>query len=244
MKKKLLLTCAALYIASVAHAGEGVQWGYTGDISPEHWATLSPEFAACSGKNQSPINLTNFIEAELAPLTFAYQPGGNEIVNNGHSIQVNYAPGSSLSINGKTFELKQFHFHAPSENHIDGKSYPFENHLVHMDKDGNIAVVAVLYTEGEKNEALGEFWPQMPKKPGDPQKLTKKVDATALLPAQKDYYLFNGSLTTPPCTEGVLWIVFKEPVAIAPQQVKEFADIMTHPNNRPVQPVNARPVLK
>lgn len=145
---------------------------------------------------------------------------------------------------GKTFEIKQFHFHAPSEHQINGKSFPFEMHLVHKDTNGDIAVVTVLFVEGKAHDALAQFWPQMPVQADAKKTLEQQVDASALLPRSQDYYQLNGSLTTPPCTEGVRWIVLKEPVTVSSQQVDAFARIMQHPNNRPVQPVNARPVLE
>ena len=244
MKKCMLVTAIAVLISAPAvFAAEGTKWGYTGKESPEHWATLSPEFAACAGLNQSPINLTAFIEAELAPLTFEYQPGGFEVVNDGNTIQVNYEAGSVFKVDGKNFALKQFHFHAPSENLIDGKAYPFEAHLVHVSDAGEIAVVTVMYTEGEANKALAAFWPQMPEQAGGKEKIST-VNALDLMPENQDYFRFNGSLTTPPCTEGVRWFVFKEPQTIAKEQVEAFSKIMGGDNNRPVQPVNARPVLQ
>ncbi|MDO5673558.1 MAG: carbonic anhydrase family protein [bacterium] len=245
MKKIMLVTAvAALLSAPAAFAAQGVQWGYTGKESPENWATLSPEFAACAGKNQSPINLTEFIEAELAPLSFEYKPGGFEVINNGHTIQVNYEAGSVFKVDGKDFVLKQFHFHAPSENLINGQSFPFEAHLVHVNDAGEIAVVTVMYKEGEANKTLASFWPQMPVMAGGSEKLSNTVNALDLMPENQDYFRFNGSLTTPPCTEGVRWFVFKEPVSIAKEQVEAFSKIMGGDNNRPVQPVNARPVLQ
>lgn len=244
MKKIYLLTLAFSFISTLAVASEEVHWGYAGKEGPENWAKLSPEFSACAGKNQSPVNLTDFIEADLNKIEFAYKPGGNKIINNGHSIQVNYAPGSAISVNGRTFELKQIHFHAPSENQIGGKTFPLEAHLVHTDQNGEIAVVAIMYAEGKENASLARFWPLMPTKPGMFKKLENIVSASELIPTERDYYLFNGSLTTPPCTEGVRWIVFKQPVALAKKQVEDFKQIMQHDNNRPVQPVNARPILQ
>ena len=157
---------------------------------------------------------------------------------------MNYETGSIFKVNGKSFALKQFHFHAPSENLIDGKSYPFEAHLVHVSDAGEIAVVTVMYTEGAANKALAAFWQQMPAKAGGKEKLSNTFNASELMPAKQDYFRFNGSLTTPPCTEGVRWFVFKEPQTIAKEQVEAFAKIMGGDNNRPVQPVNARPVLQ
>lgn len=246
--KQWLITGALLLSSAVANAEQAAHWTYEGAEGPEHWGELADAYKACAiGKNQSPVNLDSKteVEAELSPLTLAYQAGGNEVLNNGHTIQVKYEPGSTLTLDGHAYELKQFHFHSPSENQFDGKNYPMEVHLVHADKDGNLAVVAVMFEEGaEANAGLKQFWPQMPKEAEKTVALTDKVDVSALLPADHDYYRFNGSLTTPPCTEGVTWLVMKQPVVATADQVKIFADIMGHPNNRPVQPLDARVVMK
>lgn len=244
MKNPILLIAGATLLAG-AQAASDVHWGYSGPEGPEHWGELSPEYRVCSeGKNQSPIDLSGFIEADLQPIAFTYQPGGGEVLNNGHTIQINYAPGSQIAVGGHEFDLKQFHFHAPSENHIEGNFYPLEGHLVHADKDGNLAVVAVMFEEGANNKALEEAWAKMPTKAGEKHTLSAPVDATGILPNHRDYYRFNGSLTTPPCSEGVWWLVMKEPIAASKEQIAKFAKVMQHPTNRPVQPVNARPVLK
>ncbi|MFD2273331.1 carbonic anhydrase [Undibacterium arcticum] len=159
-------------------------------------------------------------------------------------MQINYAAGSSVTVDSIRFELKQFHFHAPSENLINGKSYPMEAHLVHADKDGNLAVIAVMFKEGAENKALSKIWPLMPKDAGETNALSSPVAAAALLPAKRDYYRFNGSLTTPPCSEGVRWLVMKQPITVSKAQVEAFSHVMHHPNNRPVQAVNSRTVLK
>jgi carbonic anhydrase len=244
MKTFLLSVLLAGTLSAAASAADTTHWTYSGQEGPENWARLSPAFGACAGKNQSPINLTGFIVADLKPISISYRAGGNEITNNGHTVQVNYAAGSNISIDGIQFDLKQFHFHAPSENEINGKSYAMEAHLVHADKKGNLAVVALMFTEGAENEALKKIWTVIPKKAGETSALRSPFDVAQLLPAQHDYYLFNGSLTTPPCTEGVRWLVMKTPVSASKEQVEAFAHVMHHPNNRPVQPVNARPVLQ
>jgi len=242
--KKLLSSTLLLVMAAPVMAG-GAHWGYTGHTSPEQWGELSPEYQLCaSGKNQAPIDLHALIEADLKPLGITYRPGGEEVVNNGHSIQVNYQPGSTLDVDGHVFELKQFHFHTPSENTIEGESYPMEMHLVHLDESGNIAVIGVMFEEGAENAELAKAWSVMPKQADQKAAPEETLNAAALLPESRDYYRFNGSLTTPPCTEGVTWIVMKEPLTVSPEQVDAFAHVMHHPNNRPVQPVNARPVLK
>ncbi len=244
MFSKSILIGWVLFTSGTAFAADTAHWTYSGEGGPENWAKLSPEFGACTGKNQSPINLTGFIEAELKQIKVSYQAGGNEILNNGHTVQVNYAAGSGISVDGIQFDLKQFHFHAPSENHVNGKSFPMEAHLVHADKDGNLAVVALMFKEGAENKALAKIWPLIPKNAGEKTALPSPFDAAKLLPPSKDYYRFNGSLTTPPCTEGVRWLVMKTPVSASQAQVKAFSHVMHHPNNRPVQPVNARPVLQ
>lgn len=241
--KKAWFAVGMLLSVSAFSAG-GIHWEYSGEAGPEHWAKLDPEYSACAGKNQSPVNLTAFVESELAPLVFSYGGGSAEILNNGHTVQINALPGSSLSVDGMQFALKQFHFHAPSENLIDGKSFPLEAHLVHADQDGHLAVVAVLFTEGAANTVLEKAWAHLPETAGDPLTLPPGISPLDLLPSNRDYYRYNGSLTTPPCSEGVRWLVMKNPVPASKAQVDAFTHVMHHPNNRPVQAVNARSVLK
>ena len=176
MKTKLSLLALTILATGCAtttqHASHNKHWSYTGQEGPEYWGALDPKYSTCDkGLNQSPINLTGFIESDLSPLELEYKLGGHEILNNGHTIQVNYQAGSKLSVNGHFYELKQFHFHSPSENHIDGKSYPMEMHLVHTDVEGNLAVVAVVFEEGNKNETLKEIWNTMPEMAGNKKAL-------------------------------------------------------------------------
>jgi carbonic anhydrase len=242
--RQVMLLAGMLLAYCSAYSATGAHWAYSGAEGPENWASLSPDYGACSGKNQSPIDLSGFVEADLSPIQFSYQAGGTEILNNGHTVQVNYAPGSTIELDGHVFELKQFHFHAPSENHINGKSFPMEAHLVHSDKDGHLAVVAVMLEEGPANKALEAAWAKMPEQEGDKHALPDAVLAEALLPPDRDYFRFNGSLTTPPCSEGVWWLVMKAPISASKEEIEHFAHVMHHPNNRPLQPVNARPVLQ
>ena len=173
---------------SIVLPGEKAHWGYSGHEGPEHWGELDPKYSPCSeGKNQSPVNLTGMIESALSPITINYQSGGNEILNNGHTIQVNYKPDSNIAVSGHTFELKQFHFHSPSENTIEGHSYPMEAHFVHADKDGNLAVIAVMFKEGEKNAALEKAWALMPGHADVKHSLPESVDANLLLPRDHAY---------------------------------------------------------
>ena len=248
MKKRgigISLIIVVAFMISIALAEQGAHWGYAGPEGPEHWGQLDPKYSICSeGKNQSPVNLTGMVESELPPLTVNYKSGGSEILNNGHTVQVNYKPGSNIIVNGKEFELKQFHFHAPSENTIEGHSYPMEAHFVHAAKDGDLAVIAVMFKAGQKSAELEKAWAHMPGNAGGKGALPQSVNARILLPHNHDYYRFNGSLTTPPCTEGVWWLVMKYHQSASREQIDKFAHTMQHPNNRPLQPVNARTILK
>ncbi|KOR31043.1 hypothetical protein TI04_02895 [Achromatium sp. WMS2] len=243
------LLVAGLSISGASFAGHGdAHWGYSGDTGPDHWGELDEKNIACSiGKNQSPTDLSGMVDAKLPPMRLHYKSGGGtKILNNGHTIQVVYEPGSTLTIDGVDFELKQFHFHAPSENTIEGKSFPMEAHFVHADKDGNLAVIALMYREGRHaNAELQKAWAHMPENAdGEKADLPAAVSARNLLPKNLDYYRFSGSLTTPPCSEGVRWLVLKHPSIASKSQIEAFERVMGHPNNRPVQPRNARLILK
>jgi carbonic anhydrase len=248
MNKFLFVSATIIALAgfsAVPQAAGKAKWAYSGDSGPQQWGSLDASYAACSnGKNQSPINLTRLTKSDLKPIVFSYKRGGGEILNNGHTIQVNYAPGSTISLDGKTFELKQFHFHAPSENTIEGHSYPLEGHFVHADTKGNLAVVAVMYKSVSPLTELEKAWKHMPKKAGGKSALPAAIHAGALMPSKRGYYRFSGSLTTPPCSEGVRWLVMKNYKEISASQVEAFSHVMHHPNNRPLQPLNARTVLK
>ena len=241
-------TVALVLLGSTTFAQEHTakaHWGYTGHGSPEKWAELSPKNQMCGiGKNQSPINVTTSADADLEALTIDYKNPSSSIINNGHTIQVNIQEGNTLTVDNIAFELKQFHFHTPSENNIDGKSFPLEVHFVHLDKDGNIAVLALMFEEGEANTNLAKIWEKMPLKAEETADAVLENIASALLPKEREYYRFNGSLTTPPCTEGVRWFVLKTPVSISKEQVAKFLELMKHPNNRPIQATNARVIIK
>jgi carbonic anhydrase len=242
---KSLLPWAGAFAVVSSGTALAQHWGYSGEAAPENWSKLDPKFAACAvGRNQSPIDLTGLIDADLKPLKLDYKAGASDIVNNGHTVQVDYAPGSTLIVDNRRFQLKQFHFHAPSENRIGGKQFPLEGHLVHADKDGNLAVIAVMFREGAANPAVAKLWEKLPAKAGDKAALPAGLSASSLLPGERDYYRFNGSLTTPPCSEGVWWLVMKKTVTVSKAQVERFAKTVGFANNRPVQPVNARPVLR
>lgn len=239
-----LLLASSIFPSPAQEGQHPPHWGYSGEVGPDHWSQFESDFGACSsGRNQSPINLTGFINADLPKIGFNYKPGGYEVVNNGHAIQVNYGPGSNIAVDSTVFDLKQVHFHSPSENTINGKSFPMEAHFVHADAKGNLAVVALMFEEGESNKVLEKVWPQVASVENTKVALSPEIDATDLLHANRDYYRYNGSLTTPPCSEGVRWFVLKLPAKATAEQLGMVGKIIGHPNNRPVQPLGARPVL-
>lgn len=246
--KRSVLGAALLASFSLSTAaeetGHPAHWGYAGEVGPDHWAQFESDFGTCSsGRNQSPIDLAGFINADLPGIGFNYKPGGNQVVNNGHAIQINYSPGSSITVDSTAFELKQVHFHSPSENTINGRSFPMEAHFVHADAKGNLAVVALMFEEGGSNRVLEKVWPKVPLAENGQETLSPVVDASELLHANRDYYRYNGSLTTPPCSEGVRWFVLKQPAQASSEQLGKVGQVIGHPNNRPVQPIGARPVL-
>ena len=236
--------------ASLFAGAHGTHWGYTGHGVPEHWGDLSPEFFMCKvGANQSPIDLVSSdmvtTTSGLDPIKFNYTTKASSVVNNGHTIKVNVKAGSSIKIDGITFELKQFHFHTPSENMVEGKHFPLEAHFVHASKDGKLAVVAVLFEDGAENKDLKKIWSKMPIESGKTAGCGLPANMiNELLPTDKAYYRFDGSLTTPPCSEGVRWFVMQNYSHISKAQVKQFEDVMHGHDNRPVQPLNARKILK
>ena len=243
----ITVACVGLFMTATAIAGgHGAHWGYSGHEGPAFWGDLSHDYAVCkSGRNQAPINISNLTEAELSPIVFQYKSVPLSIVNNGHTVQVNYAAGSSITVDGHTYNLLQFHFHTPSENTVGGHSFPMEAHLVHGDDAGNLAVVGVLFEKGVENPFIASVWAHMPAKVGEKKELEDiYLNVEGLLPTDRSYYRFNASLTTPPCSEGVRWMVLKNPVPVAAAQTKEFNTLMGGDNNRPVQPVNARPLLQ
>ncbi len=222
-----------------------VHWGYEGSSSPREWGKLSPEFAACEvGHNQSPIDIHSVKEEPISEpldvnIEFNYQSTPLEVVNNGHTIQVNYAQGSSVKIDGQKYELLQFHFHTPSEHTIEGKAYPMELHLVHQNRSGEYAVIGLLLEAGQSNQLMKTIWAQIPKT-GEVKTVTGiAVDVNSFLPTNHAYYSYQGSLTTPPCSEDVSWYVMQEPMEVSEQQIEQFRAIYQL-NARPVQPLHDR----
>ena len=234
----LLLPFSAVTLASGGHGG--THWGYSGETGPAHWGDLKPAFNACkNGKQQSPINISHAEKANLPAIDFSYQGVPLDVVNNGHTIQVNYAAGSRITVAGKKYKLLQFHFHSPSEHEINGKPADMVAHLVHQAEDGQLGVIGVLMKKGSRNPLIEQIWKHMPHHEGEHSKAAIKVNVENLLPANRAYYQYSGSLTTPPCSEGVNWMVLKDPVEVSAKQVAAFTDIF-HKSTRPVQALNGR----
>jgi carbonic anhydrase len=236
--------CACLAAPLLAQEHAGPHWGYTGAADPDHWGALDKAFAACQqGHHQSPIDIRAAKPADLPPIQFAYRATPLHIVNNGHTIQVNYAPGSFITVGATRYELKQFHFHHPSEERIDGRGFAMVAHLVHAAADGHLAVVAVLLDPGNANALIARLWQHLPSSEGPEQQFEEVlVDVSGLLPPERGYYTYSGSLTTPPCTEDVTWFVLRSPASISQRQADAFA--MLYPADaRPTQPLNGRDVL-
>lgn len=222
-------------------AGHGAHWSYEGHEGVEHWGDLDPSFALCkTGKQQSPVDIKATKAAKLPALEFNYAAGAAEVVNNGHTIQINVPAGSSLKIGNEVYDLVQFHFHAPSEESVDGKAYPLNAHFVHKNAAGKLAVVGVFFALGKENAALKEAFAVLPRKAGDSAKLAA-LDPAAVLPADRAYYAYAGSLTTPPCSEGVRWQVLKTPVEISAAQFASYKALYPL-NARPLQKLNGRTI--
>ncbi len=252
MKKVLILALVALFgltgsaLASGGH-GKSVHWGYSGDTGPEHWGSLDEKFKTCGeGKKQSPVDITGAVAGNLPELKLNYGSTTLKLVNNGHTIKADYAPGSSIVVGDDNYKLLQFHFHSLSENAIEGELSPMEAHLVHANAAGELAVVGVMLTEGAANPLLDRLWAYTPSKANSTMAVpTASISVTDLLPGSTAYYGFTGSLTTPPCTEGVRWMVLKEAMTASPEQIAKFRRLFGDQNtNRPVQPLNGRVVYK
>jgi carbonic anhydrase len=222
---------------------EKPNWTYEGDNGAENWAELSDSFATCAtGRLQSPFNIEADITADLADLGLNYNPVAMNVINNGHTIQVDQAGAGQLVVDGKTYDLLQFHFHAGSEYTISGKDYPLEVHLVHASADGALAVVGVMFEEGAANDELGNIWANMPAEKGGNLVDGQMVDVANLLPSDHKYFRFMGSLTTPPCTEGVNWHMMATPITASADQIEAFKAIYPM-NARPLQDENNRLVV-
>lgn len=231
--------------AKVEHHEDPNHWSYDGKkTGPNEWGMMNPAYSLCrEGKAQSPVNISSAAPQQLDKLKFNYSLSKLQLVNNGHTIQVNVDAGSFLEAFGDKFELKQFHFHTPSEEQINGKSYPLVAHLVHKNEEGALAVVAVLFQTGREHGLIDTLFDRMPEEHGETRTYDERmISPASLLPGKLSYYTLMGSLTTPPCSEGVRWIILKQPVDISAKQLAEFREEFPM-NARPVQSLNGRMVF-
>ena len=243
-----LLVVAVISVSPCARAQWKTHWSYEGATGAEHWSDLDPDYAACNaGKEQSPIDIRNADKAELPALRFEYKSGPLKyLIDNSYTLRVNYrdAPGNGnfLVVGDERYQLTQFHFHHPSEEYVHGKPFDMVLHLMHQGMDGKIAGVAVLLKAGKSNATIQQLWEHWPKTEGKEQAVAGiGVNPSDLLPRATAYYLYMGSLTAPPCTEGITWFVLKTPLEISAEEIAQFANHYPH-DVRPLQPLNGRVV--
>jgi carbonic anhydrase len=233
----------ALSLASVAAAQTAAHWEYEGKNGPLRWGKLDPAYKACSdGHEQSPIDIRGaHLNKALQPIEFHYIAGSVTETNNGHTVQVDVHPGSYIVAGGVRYDLIQFHFHHPAEEAVKGKLTDMVVHLVHKSADGKLAVVAVRLTEdvSAPNAVLAALWQHLPKTAGASEKVTEMISPGGLLPADRGYWTYMGSLTTPPCTEGVRWFVLEQEMSLSRDQLRAFAALFRM-NSRPLQETHGR----
>lgn len=240
----LMFAVCLLSIQSIMAAAGSVNWGYYQHgidpiVLPASWSEYFPD---CNGFSQSPINITNTVKSTLSELDIAYEETPLRVINNGHAIQIDYLPGSSLYVADEDQRVLQFHFHTPSENTVNGVSYPMEMHIVHANTAGALTVVAVFIEEGKANETFAAIINNAPLTKGV-YVSSKLINVDALLPSKvQNFYNYSGSLTTPPCSESVNWIVMEKPITFSAEQILAFEHIM-HINNRPLQATNGRTIF-
>ena len=209
-------------------------WDYDGEFGPENWGKINPAWAQCGkGNRQSPIDIRDGMKVNLDEIDFDYRPSTFSEIDNGHTVQVNVAGGNAIHIGNARYELVQFHFHRPSEEKINGKGTEMVVHLVHRGAKGQLAVVAVLLERGKPNEAIQTVWNNIPLEKGQLGTPGVDLDPLELLPDRREYYTYMGSMTEPPCTENVLWMVMKQPMTASPAQMALFSRLY---------PLNARPL--
>ncbi|PQJ26957.1 hypothetical protein BSZ35_18730 [Salinibacter sp. 10B] len=223
---------------TVAQEKTTLAWSYSGDTGPASWASIDEAYAACAGSEQSPVDLAADDETQQVNIELNYEAAQGTLFDTGHGVQVN-VEGGTMIIDGKAFALKQFHFHTPSEHTLDGTSYPAEAHLVHAADDGELAVLGIFYEEGEANDFLAPVWEDLGSKSDIQTADPMELNVANMLPSNRVTYTYSGSLTTPPCSEGVRWHVMQQPLTLSAQQLEALTAIYDE-NNRPVQPLNDR----
>lgn len=247
MKRLLLVTAVtatAIFLNSCSSDMERkeIRWGYNAENGPSVWGRISPEYILCSeGRRQSPIDLADASPKRSPRVIFDYRSSPLTVVNNGRTVQVSYEEGSSIEVEGARYGLLQFHFHSPSEHTLSGETLDMEMHLVHRNaSSGELAVVGALVRRGSENAAFAPVWENMPAEAGEPRRVNGvSINAEDMLPSERLFYRYDGSLTTPPCSEGVKWFVLTTPIEMSAAQIEMFRSVING-NNRPVQPLNER----
>jgi carbonic anhydrase len=222
---------AAILAAAPKH---GTQWAYEGELGPANWSKINVDWAKCgAGNRQSPIDIRDGIKVNLEQISFDYHPSSFNEINNGHTINVTVGGGNFITVGNETYELQGFHFHRPSEERINGKGTEMVMHMVHKSYDGKIAIIAVLLERGQPHKLMQTIWDNLPLEKQELVAPSIVIDPLDALPEKREYFTYMGSLTEPPCTEGVLWLVFKQPRQASPAQMALFSRLY---------PLNARPV--
>ena len=237
-----LLSCPFCAATAQAAGKKSAHWSYGGEDGPKHWGDLDHAFAACStGQQQSPVDLRGSTSAEIDDVKTFWQPQKLDILNNGHTIQVNTQAGSFMVLDGRRFDLLQFHFHHPSEHKVHGQQFPMEVHFVHKSAEGDLGVLGVFLAEGEENPTISTIWNNVAVRGGSRRGETF-IEPNSLLPQERSYFRYAGSLTTPPCSEVVNWAVMSQPITVSRRQIDAFANLYPM-NARPVQSLNRRFIL-
>ena len=241
MLKHIVVGTIIAVLPAAAVATGNAHWAYEGSEGPAHWGEMSEDFAACNGRRQSPIDLKGARKGDNEDVSLAWKPFAPVVLNNGHTIQANAAAGNTTKSADKTYVLRQMHFHHLSEHSVDGKLSPMEAHFVHEGPGGNLLVLGVLIKEGKENPEIAKLWEVAPAKEGEAT-AKSAVDFAKLVPVRSDFYRYGGSLTTPPCSEIVEWVVFRDPITASKEQIEAFARLYPA-NNRPVQSLNDRTIV-
>jgi len=240
VKKAAAFAAAHPYVPPPPPPAHGTQWSYDGELGPANWSKINVDWAKCgSGTRQAPIDIRDGMKVDLEQIAFDYHPSSFNVIDNGHTVLVTVGSGNFITVMGRTYELQQFHFHRPSEERINGKGYEMVVHLVHKDLEGHVAMISVLLERGQAQSVIQTVWNNLPLEKGQLVAPTIVLDPGELLPQRRDYYTYMGSLTTPPCTEDVLWMVMKQPVQASPAQMALFSRLYPF-NARPVQPSSGR----
>lgn len=240
--RKTFFTAALAICAVLSAHSQSTPWGYSGKLAPERWAKLDGSYLTCAnGKEQSPIDIRGAKPTALAPLEFHYRSDQIKLNNDGHTILAQITPGSFLTVAGQRYDLFQLQFHSPSEEAVKGQLSDMEVQLLHKDAQGKMLILSVRMREGNDNLVLASLWPNLPAKANQTSEASDSVNPAGLLPKERGYWQYQGSLTTPPCTEGIRWIVFKEESELSRDQLQTFQRIYNR-NARPLQPPHDRKI--